>query len=238
MSGDRQGYDDGPVSPAGMGDMPPPNAALLAAVAGMKPVRTRAPGRTALTLLAGGVVIVAGCLLMYGTRADLSALPVGWVAATALAWVMALLAVLLPAVLPRRGEVLPDAGRARRATLFVICSLVILGLGATVDAAGAILMPEATLSGFGRLWWHCTKTSLLTTLPFLVLAGLLLRRLFPVGGGAVAAALGASGGAIAGLSLHFTCPVGGGLHVGLAHGGGVAVGALAGMLLLPRLLRA
>jgi hypothetical protein len=38
--------------------------------------------------------------------------------------------------------------------------------------------------------------------------------------------------------LLFICPVGGGLHVGLAHGGDVVIGALLGLLLLPRLLRA
>ena len=56
--------------------------------------------------------------------------------------------------------------------------------------------------------------SLKLGLPLLVAGGLLLRRLFPMGGVRVAAALGALGGATAGLTLHFTCPIGGGLHVG------------------------
>jgi hypothetical protein len=38
--------------------------------------------------------------------------------------------------------------------------------------------------------------------------------------------------------LHFLCPLGGGLHVGLAHGGAVLAGALVAMAILPRVLRA
>jgi hypothetical protein len=78
----------------------------------------------------------------------------------------------------------------------------------------------------------------MVSLPLMLTGALLLRRLFPIGSARIAAALGALGGATAGLVLHLSCPIGGALHVGLSHAGGVALGAALGMLLLPRLLRA
>ena len=223
------------MPPRPPGDLPPPNAALLAAIVEMKPVRTRVP-LTALLILAGtAAAIVAAFLIARGLRPDLHALPAAWVVAMALAWATGLATVLLAVALPRRGDVLPDTARAGRAALVVSIGLILLGLVATVDAPGATRMPRGT---FAADWWHCTRVSLGLTLPFLLVGALCLRRLFPLGGIRAAAALGAAGGAVAGLTLHFNCPLGGGLHVGLAHAGGVALGALLGMLLLPRLLRA
>jgi len=58
-----------------------------------------------------------------------------------------------------------------------------------------------------------------------------------VGSWRVAAALGAAGGALGGLTLHFICGFGGGLHVGLAHAGAVVLGAGIGALVLSPFLR-
>jgi hypothetical protein len=219
------------------GEAPPPDAALLAALGEMKPVPTRSPIRSLAALAGGAAALAAGVLAVKGLRADLGSLPVAWVITVALAWIGALMSVLIAVALPRRGEVLPDTARAARAALLVTAGLILLGLVATVDAPGATIIPHPTLAAFARSWWHCTKVSLLLTAPFLLLGGLVLRRLFPLGGLRAAAALGAAGGAMAGLTLHLNCPVGGGLHVGLAHAGGVALGALLGVLVLPRLLR-
>jgi hypothetical protein len=203
----------------------------------LKPVRTRRPPVTALLLGLICAGLAGGLLVLAPWRQDLGALPVPWVVGMAVAWATGLGVLLLTATLPRRGEVLPDPARAGRTTLAVAGLLILLGLLVTVDAPGATYVPARTPSAFAEHWWHCMLFSLKLDLPLLVAGGLLLRRLFPMGGVRVAAALGALGGATAGLTLHFTCPIGGGLHVGLAHAGGVAVGALLGMLLLPRLLR-
>jgi hypothetical protein len=219
------------------GEAPPPDAALLAALAEMKPVRTRSPNLSLAVLGGAAAALATIALAVKGLRADLGALPVGWVTAMALAWVAGLTSVLLAVTLPRRGEVLPDTARAGRTALRVTAGLILLGLVVTVDAPGATTIPEATPAAFAHHWWRCTKLSLLLTAPFLLIGGLVLRRLFPLGGLRAAAALGAAGGAMAGLTLHLHCAVGGGLHVGLAHAGGVALGALLGMLVLPRLLR-
>jgi hypothetical protein len=218
-------------------DLPPVGAALLAEIDAIKPVPTRQPARAALLLgLAAGAIPVI-YLLAIGPRQDLTVLPLGWVIAAALAWIAGVLAALLAATLPRRGAVLPDAGRAGWAASLVAAGLLLLGLFATVDARGSTLVLEPTWAAFCSGWLHCTSHSLTAALPLLVLGGLVLRRMFPVGGVRIAAALGAAAGATVGLALHFVCPIGGGLHVGLAHAGGVTLGAVLGMILLPRLLR-
>jgi hypothetical protein len=218
-------------------DLPPLDPALLAEMAALRPVRTRVPARTALILVLGAVVIALATVLRVGLRRDLPALPAGWVIAVAAAWAGGLLVVLLAATLPRRGEVLPDTGRAGRSALLVAAALLLLGLFGTVDAPGVTVVPATTWSAFAARWWHCTRLGLALALPLLLLGGLLSRRIFPVGGARIAAALGAAGGAAAGLALHFVCPVGGGLHVGLAHAGVVSLGAGLGVAALSRLLR-
>jgi hypothetical protein len=225
------------LTPGSGGAPPAPSATLLAALGDLKPVRTRVPARAVALLAMAGLAAAAAGPLVAGLRRDLGALPAIWVVAAAAAWLAGLLAAVLAAAWPRRGEVLPDASRAARAAVAVAAGLMALGLFATVDAPGHTVIPEHELGRFGHLWWHCTKFSLTLVLPLLVVGGLVLRRLFPMGGARIGAALGAAAGAAAGLALHFSCPIGGGLHVGLAHAGGVALGALLGMVALPKVLR-
>jgi hypothetical protein len=212
---------------------PAPHPALLEAVEGMRPVRTRSPGRTALLLLAAGAIFPLAMLAYRHLRRDLSALPVLWVAAAAAAWTIAVVATLTSAVIPRRGEVLPNVVWAGRAALLAALGLLALGLFGTVDAPGYTLAPPSFRWG----WWHCTRFGLAVTVPTLFAAALTLRGLYPFGGRRIGAAVGAAGGALAGLTLHFLCPYGGGAHVGLVHAGGVVIGAVLGALLLGPLLR-
>jgi hypothetical protein len=218
-------------------DLPDPGSALLAQIDAIKPVPTRKPARSLVLLGLAAGAAVAIHLIAYGPRRDLSALPPLWVAAVAVAWTAAILAALLRSTIPGRSEVLPDPARAGWTAGLVAAALLLLGLFATVDAPGATIIAATTWSSFARSWWHCITLSLGAILPLLLVAGLIHRRLFPVGGVAIAAALGAAAGATAGLSLHFICPIGGALHVGFAHAGAVTVGAVLGILLLPRLLR-
>jgi hypothetical protein len=226
----------GPLMPPSETEAPPPAPALLAAVQEMRPVRPRVPARAVLAVAAAALALPTFMLLGPGPRKDLAALPLAWVAAMGVCWAAGFLVVLLAATWPRRGEVLPDTARAGRAALLVGTCLLLLGLFATVDAPGTTV-PEATFAAFSHFWWHCTRFGLEASAPVLLVGGLVLRRLFPIGSAWAGAALGATGGAMAGLTLHFICPIGGGLHVGFAHAGNVAVGALLGMILLPRVLR-
>lgn len=211
---------------------PPPGAALLDAVRTMQPVRSRVPARTLALLLAVGLVwpVVA---VLRRTRADLPYLPVVWVVLMALAWSAGVIAPLVAALLPRRGEVLPDTARAGRVAALCASLLVLLGLVATVDAPGVTSVPES----FARGWWHCVSFGLKIAAPVLIASALVLRRLHPVGSWRVAAALGAAGGALGGLTLHFICGYGGGLHVGLAHAGAVVLGGVIGAVVLAPFLR-
>jgi hypothetical protein len=211
---------------------PPPNAALLAAVGDLRPVTPRAPARALLVVLAVGLVWPVAAIL-YRTRADLPFLPVAWVVAMALAWTAGVVAPLVAAILPRRGEVLVDGARAARLAAVSASVLVLLGLLATVDAPGKTTIPTSFLGA----WWHCASFGVKVAIPVLIASALALRHHYPVGGWRAAAALGAAGGAFGGLTLHFICGFGGGLHVGLAHAGGVVLAALLGALVLPPLLR-
>jgi hypothetical protein len=198
----------------------------------MQPVRTRVPARTLVLVLAVGLVWPVLAVL-HRTRADLPFLPLAWVVVMALAWAAGVVAPLVAALLPRRGEVLADAGRAGRVAAACASILVLLGLVATVDAPGVTVMPPS----FAHGWWHCVSYALKVAAPVLIVSAVVLRRLHPVGSWRVAAALGAGGGALGGLTLHFICGYGGGLHVGLAHAGAVVVCAGIGALVLSPFLR-
>jgi Negative regulator of sigma F len=212
---------------------PPPGAALSAALANLTPVSTRRPGRILAGLFALAAAIAFFVLWGSGLRPDWQALPRPWLIGMVGVWAAAGPFLLALTVLPVRGNVLPDAGRAARAAIGVGLALVVLGLFATVDAEGA----TRHASSFAKGWWHCTRFGLLLVVPILVGGVLFLRHVHPVGAGRIAWALGAAGGAWAGFMLQLVCPLGGGAHVGFAHGGVTFLGGALGLFGLSRLLR-
>jgi hypothetical protein len=126
---------------------PPPAATLLAAVEGMKAVRTRVPWRTVAALGSVMAAIPVGAVLFLGPRNDLAALPVAWVAATAVVWGAGVLVTLLAATWPRRGEVLPDTGKARLTAVIVAGLLLLLGIFGTADPTAETVVPRARSPG-------------------------------------------------------------------------------------------
>jgi hypothetical protein len=198
----------------------------------MRPVRTRAPWRTTALVLGVGLIAPVAAIV-HRTREDLPFLPLLWVVGMAMVWAAGVTAPLLAALLPRKGEVLPDTARAGVVAAASASLLVLLGLVATVDAPGRTTMPPSFLEAS----WHCLSFGLKVALPVLLVSAVALRRLHPVGSWRVAAALGAAGGALGGFTLHFICSYGGGLHVGLAHAGAVVVGGVLGALVLPPFLK-
>jgi hypothetical protein len=198
----------------------------------MAAVRPRSP-RHALALIAAVSVLYPAFLLWeLGPRADLHSLSVAWVVGTAVAWAAATALLMVRAVLPPPGEVLPDSLRVGQTAAWTAAALVLLGLVATSEEPGTTTWPT-----FVREWWRCTSIGLRVVLPVLAVGALVLRRLHPVGSGRVGAAIGAAGGALAGLCLHFVCGIGSGFHVSLAHGGVSVLGLLLGALLLRPVLR-
>jgi Negative regulator of sigma F len=215
----------------------PPSPALWASIETMKPVRTRVPLRSLLVVVAAACVYPICAIALYPLRRDLPALPSGWLVGVALVWLSGFVVPLAIAVLPPRGQVLPNATRAGRAAFLAATTLVLMGLLMTVDAPGRTILPKTTWAGFFHLWWHCVSFGLKVTVPAVLVGALVFRRLAVANLSRLGAAVGAAGGALAGLTLHGLCPYGGAPHVGLAHGGGVVIGALIGALWLPLLVR-
>jgi hypothetical protein len=216
---------------------PPASPALLASVASMRPVRTRVPQRTLVAVAAAALVFPLAAFAAYPLRADLDALPAPWVLSVAVVWLAGFLVSLGSAIIPRRNQVLPDSTRAARTAVLACLTLVLMGLLFTVDAPGITLLPRKTWDGFVQLWWHCIWFSLKVSLPTILAASFLLRWVAVAHAWQLGAAIGAAAGSLAGLTLHGLCPYGGAAHVGLAHGGGVVIGALLGALWLPVLVR-
>ena len=217
---------------------PPPSSALWSAVEKARPVKTRVPLRALLVVAAAACVFPVGTVALLPLRRDLGALPVAWLVGVALVWLAGFVIPLGIAFLPPRGQVLPDGGRAGWAGVLAGLTLVMMGLLATVDAPGVTILPKTTWDGFLHLWWHCVSIGLKVTVPLVIVAAFVLRRLAGANFRRLGAAIGAAGGALSGLTLLGICPYGGAVHVGLAHGGGVVIGAVIGMLWLPLLARA
>ncbi|HSS39392.1 MAG TPA: NrsF family protein [Polyangia bacterium] len=214
-------------------DPPPPAPALLAAVQGMQPVRTRSRLGAFAAVGAAALVVPVLVLASHERRQDLIALPPGWVLAAAALWAIAFAASLAAALVPARGDVLPAPARGSRAGLGAVLALLVFVLCASVEAPGVSLRPEdvhRTLAGTAA---HCAGFALLMAAPCLVLGLLALRRLAPMGGARLGLALGAAGGALGGLVLHFICPFANAGHVALGHVGGMALAAALAAVTLP-----
>lgn len=216
---------------------PPPSPRLLASVESMRPIRTRVPLRALLAVAAAAFVFPVAALAVYPLRADLGALPPLWLALIAVAWLAGFVLPLTFAVVPRPRQVLPDGMRAGNTALLTCLTLVLMGLLFTVDAPGATILPKTTWDGFARQWWHCVSFSLKVSVPAIVVAAFALRWVAVANAWRLGAAVGAAAGSLSGLVLHGLCPYGGAAHVGLAHGGGVVIGAVLGAIWLPVLVR-
>lgn len=230
-------FDGGLRPPGGFAPPPPPSPDLLEAVDGMKPVRTRTRfGAFALVALLGLVwpVIALGHLPL---RRDLEALPAWWVITAAALWGMSFVLSLAAALVPRRGDVLPAPGRASRVSGTAMAVLLLFALVATAQAPGLSARPEDLHFTLFRSCVHCIRFVFEISAVFLLVGLLALRRLVPVGGPRVGLALGAAGGAMGGLVLHFICPIAGTAHVVLAHVGGMMLAAATGALLLSGIAR-
>jgi len=83
----------------------------------------------------------------------------------------------------------------------------------------------------------CMGLGVATALVPVVLGALVLRGALPVGSRWAAAGLGAAGGSLGGLVLHLHCPIVDGWHLGIAHGGVVAVSAALAAALASRRLQ-
>jgi hypothetical protein len=219
----------------GLARLPPPtppplSQVLEAELAQLRPVALRRPLRQLAMLIALSAVYGAGLLVMLTVRRDVHELPMGWLVSTGLAWVLGFVVPVTLATVPRAGSVLPRWRLAGLAS--VVAAVAMIGLGLVLHPAGphsAVLGWQGVVHGYG-----CLANGLETAIVPVVVGTICLRRTLPVGSRWVAAGLGAGGGSLGGLVLHLHCPVADGLHVGLVHGGVIALSALLAAALVPR----
>jgi hypothetical protein len=229
-------FDDRALPP-GQLQAPAPSNALLNAVQGMKPVRTRTRFGAIAAVALLGLIWPAVVLTHHAYRPDLGALPLGWVIGAAALWGAAFVLSLTAALVPRRGDVLPAPGRASRVGGVALAGLFAFALAASAQVRGVSLRPEDAHMTLAQSCVHCASFVLEIAVPFLLLGLFTLRRLVPMGRARIGMALGAAGGAMGGFVLHFICPLAGTAHVVLGHVGGTLLAAAAGAALLPALLR-
>lgn len=214
---------------------PAPSEKLRAAIAAMKPVATRAPGRDLAILALLSLLWCAAWLLTGHMRGDLSHLNPLWVGATLLAWLAGFVAPMAVAVLPPRGQVSPDGARAGLVTSLAVVALLVVAFVASPFSPGHTRV--ADFSDFYAHIPHCLARALLIGLGTISMVALALRRVVVSGGWRLGAAAGAAGGALGGMILEITCSLGGWLHVGFGHGLAVLVLAGLGALIVPRFMR-
>jgi hypothetical protein len=233
----RVGSSD-PMDPPAMRELaalPPPMAPALSAdleseLAELAPVGTRRPPRQLAILLAVSLVYASGFVIALATRPDMLELPMGWLAGTALGWLLGFLIPCYLALVPRPGSVTPRWRVAAIAVVITSVSFVMFGLAVHPSGDASV---SYGVERFGR--GHiCLELGLATALVPVIIGAIFLRGALPVGSRWIAAALGAGGGCLGGLVLHLHCNIADGLHVGLMHGGVVIVAALLSAAIVPR----
>jgi len=209
---------------------PPMSPALDAELRDLTPAPPRHPARQALIASAASLVYGAIVLAVYTVRHELADLPRVWLVAYLAAWLIGFAVPLWVSIVPRKGSMMP---RWRLGGALAALSSVGFVL------AGFLVPRSAPTSlHLGLEYGHaCLSMGLITAVVPVVLGTLILRGAAPVGSRATAAALGAAGGSLGGLVLHLHCPISDGLHVGVTHGGVVALAALLSAALVPRVLR-
>jgi hypothetical protein len=211
--------------------VPPPLSAELEAELGkLAPIAPRRPGRQLALLLALSLAYAGGLLAVIAVRRDLDELPAWWLVGVGAAWLVGLVVPCYFALVPRTGAVMPRWQWA--ATSAIVASVAFIALGWNVHPSGpssSYYGWEHFLRGHGCLW-----LGLATALVPVVAGAVCLRGALPVRSRWIAAALGAGGGCLGGLLLQMHCPIADRFHVGLMHGGVVAVAAVLTAAIAPR----
>ena len=210
---------------------PPLGDELAAELARLRPVCARRPLRDLARVGAVSLVYGAAVLGLATMRHD--GAPVGLLVGYAAIWFSGFVSLLWLALVPRRGAVMPrwraaGIGALAASVLFVVAGFALDGQGG----------PGSAELGLQRLpgGHMCMGLGVATALVPVVLGALVLRGALPVGSRWAAAGLGAAGGSLGGLVLHLHCPIVDGWHLGIAHGGVVAVSAALAAALASRRL--
>lgn len=207
---------------------------LEAKLDGLQPVRTRSRG-FAFGLIGGvSLLYCAAMVLFMDLRPDFDGLPRNWFILYTVAWLLSFVAIAYFALVPRAGQVAPNWRTAGIAAVVASFAFVIGGL--LFGRAAPAVSAEGAESAAGNLdnGLACLSVGSVSALLPILLGALLLRGRLPVGSQWAGAGLGAAGGSLGGLLLHLHCEFADPIHLGLAHGGVVVLGAIIGAVLLPR----
>jgi hypothetical protein len=213
--------------------VPPPSAALMAAMRPGQVVAGRNPGRAFAVVLVVSLAALAVHLHNQQVRRDFDALPSWWLWTLAVAWLAVFVAPLAIVLVPARRSLLPSAGAVRLATLAVPMLAIAMTTVFRIDVPPTTKLLTDRADIIAELEWCLVGGLELIVAPFALGVFILGRSCLPVHRRWLGAALGAANGALAGLMLHLACGVGGALHTGVAHGGHAVLGAIAGSVLVP-----
>jgi hypothetical protein len=206
------------------------SAALEAELGALAAAKPRRPVRQLAIGAAASLAYAAVLLAILSTRRDLGELPIGWLVGAGATWFAGFVLALYLALVPKRGTMMPRWPAA--AAVAVVLAVGFVALGWNMHPSGPSSRYygwEHFLHGHGCLW-----LGLATALVPVVFGAIFLRGALPVRSRWIAAALGAGSGCLGGLLLHMHCPIADRWHVGLVHGGVVAVAAILAALIVPR----
>ena len=220
------GPDNGTIDELASWPLPEPpvvSKSLERELASLRPVSSRRPLRQ-FAVLSGVSLVYAGCILaVLTTRKDIHELPTGWLVASAIARLFGFLVPCYVALVPRPGTMTHRWQLAAIAVTVASIGFVLFGL--------AIHPMGPTSLEYGWERFHrghpCLEIGLAVALVPVIVTAIFLRGAVPVGSRWILAAAGAGGGCLGGLVLHFYCRIADGPHIGLIHGGVIAVAALA-----------
>lgn len=201
-------------------------------VAGLTPVRPRSRWRDAALLLLVAAVEIAVVMWLEPMRPDMPRAmhgmmfwwKLGGALCIAVAGVSALLVLLTP-------DARPNAGRN---VVLGACAAV-LATGLALVGMGAMPMPGAMPDW--REGLDCIAWVVVYGLPMLAATILVARRAAPARPRAAATAAGVASTGWGAVIFAWTCPYDEPMYITLWFGAALVLGALAGRLLLPRLLR-
>ncbi len=219
-----------PPMPA-INDVPVLSPQLEAELAKLQPTKLRRPSRQWIITVVGCLMYAAVVVALMGLRRDWVELPPAWQFGSAAVWLAGVAIPLRLLMVPKAGDVM---GRWRAAVaVAVVASLALVLLNALVHPAGPSSFSMATMPMRGHM---CFEASLGIALVPIFVLGFVLRGVYPVGGRAAAAVIGAASGSLAGLCMHLHCRVADGVHLVLFHCGAIVVSALLAWYLAPLML--